>query len=46
MLCDNSQASLALYLAQEAIKGKKKKNTHTVHDEQITRCSAHLFSRQ
>lgn len=43
---NNSKAGLVLYLAQEAIKVRKKKNTQSAHDGQIARCSTHLFSRQ
>lgn len=45
-LHNNSKAGLVLYLAQEAIKDRKKKNTQAAHDGQIARCSTHFFSRQ
>lgn len=43
---NNSKADLVLYLAQEAIKVGKKKNTQSAHDGQVARCSTHLFHRQ
>lgn len=35
-LHNNNKAGLAFYLAQEAIKNRKKKNTQAAHDGQIT----------